>query len=672
MSIDDYANLDFNKLSDEEIVSTVHSFLSHAEDGLEEWRIRGSNSLSFYRGQQWTREDKEILSASGAPFLTFNLIKPQCNYLSGTQKKVRKDIKIFPIKGSSHTEAKILTVLIKHSMDKSYAQQKISEQYSDGTRTGKGWLKIRIDKSKDVLNGDIAVDKLDVFSVFEDPNATEYDLNESGKFIIEIRWEDKNKLNLQYPDKNLDSELANPNASSHRQNINNIVKYSFGSIDDGSDSSSRTENRSEFRYKVIECWVKNYEKRKHWIDNKNFTDKIITTKEEIKIAEKATENNKRFSLIDSVDIVMWKIIIVDNILLEKVRDPFKEENNDSGNQLQPSVNSFPYFRYCFDFTEGRAEGLVDGLIDAQMEMNKLHSQILHHTNTTIASGYMYEEDSLSVDMKKIMADNPRPGTHIEYLAGKQAPVKISPNPLDTANVYLEENSVLNIERISGINKSNKGISSSNESGKLHELRTAQGITINNTSFDNLDYTIKIMGNFLHELIRSTNVYSKEEIELILDDEDLIDIKSMQDAANKVIKRFEVPNIKDVVAKTDPDLVRSSLNAQQSIQEIFNEEVKKEAKKTVLKRVKNIYKGKYGVTIAESNFSDTIKQKKVEEIVALEQLRPGVTPFPVLVEALGIQDGERIIALVQAREQQALEMAQITAQVAPPPGQGLSS
>ncbi len=557
----DFNELDLNKISDEQTVGLVNNFLTDSENGLIEWRNRAIRSMNFYRGAQWDQEDIDLNKSVGVPSLTINLIKPSVNFLAGTQKKIRKDIKIFPVKGATHLDANIITTLIKHLMDKSNAQQLISEDYRDGAITGKGWLKASIDKTYDIENGDILIEKLNSFNIFEDSNPTEYDLNISGKFIIEIRWEDQDKLMKQFPKKKDQLKSVKPDSSTASDE--SLIKYLSSDNKtptfESSDDQLRIVSRDKYKFRVIECWTKTYEKRKHWIDKINFTDKIITTKEDIKIAEKATENNKRFSIIENVDAILWKIVIVNNILLEKIKEPFKVED-DKDLDLQPSVNLFPYFRYSFDFTNGRSEGIVDGLIDAQQETNKLKSQELHIMNTTANSGYTYEDGSISKDMEKELEEQgARTGLHIKYNKGFQPPAKIPPNPLPVGHQFLLEQAHRDIEDISGINKSSKGITQSQESGKLNQLRTAEALTINNTSFDNLDYTMKLLGNFLHELIRSTNVYSKEEIENILDDEDLVDIKSMEKASKKVAKKLPPPvDIREIVSTTDPALIRQSL------------------------------------------------------------------------------------------------------------------
>jgi len=672
MSID-FNEIDIEKMGNDEIVALVNELMHDAEAGLSEWRTRGYKSTDFYRGRQWDTADLDILNIAKVPALTFNIIKPQVNFLSGTQKKIRKDIKIVPVKGTTHTEAKIMTSLIKHTMDKSQGEYLISEQFNTGARTGKGWIKVEIDKSKDVVNGDLVIRNISPFNIFEDPNATEYDVNKTSKYIIEVDWQDKDMIIKKYPEmsESLKGLKSSKNATSEL--FDNIINYHYGSDSPDSeteDDQLRTINRNKYRYKLIECWIKTYKKRKHWVDKINLTDKVVETKEDIETAEKATEGNKkRFSLIDSVDAILWKLVIVNNIMLEKVEEPFKD-TEEGDFELQPSCNIFPYFRYVFDFTDGRCEGIIDSLIDPQQEKNKLRSQTLHILNTTANSGYIYEDGSLSKDMEDQLEDQgARSGINIKYNKNTNPPIKMQPNQLSQAHLFLAEQSNIDIEMISGINKSSKGISETQESGKLNQLRQVQGLTINNTAFDNLDYTFRLLGIFLTEIIRSTNVYSKSEIEAILDDVDIIDVKAMQKASNKVAKTFELPDINMIISRTDPALVRDSLIAYGKLKQEFDERVKEEAKKFVMKRIKNIFKGRYGVKVSQSNFSEAIKNKRIDEILLLEQMRPGVLPMEVIVEALDVQQKEEIIALIKSQQQQMMQMAQMNANFAPPPELG---
>lgn len=667
----DLIDLDFDKLSDDQVVEFVNNFMHDSMNGNREWRTRAVTSMNYYRGNQWTNNDIAFMAELDIPRITINLIKPQVNFLAGTQKKIRKDIKVVPVKVATHTEAKILTHLIKNIMDKSNGQQLISEQYKEGATTGKGWLKVSIDKTYDVERGDFKIENLSSFNVYEDPNPQEYDLDISGKFIIEVRWEDKDKIIKKYP--NMEDQLVGLSASNRTFNNSSLIDWSDGHGPDitAEDDELRNLDRDNYKYKILECWCKTYEKRKHWIDKINLTDKIITTKEDIETAEKATKNNsKRFSIVESVDAILWKLITTENLLLEKVKEPFKNTiDTENDLDLQPAVNLFPYFRYIYDFTNGRAEGVVDDLVGPQNQKNKLDSQILHIIGSAANKGWIYEQGSLSNDMEQALEDEgSRTGFNLKYLSGKQAPVKIPSNELPAAHQFLSQQADTNIEKISGINQASKGQTTSGESGKLNQLRQVQGLTINSTSFDNLDYTMKLLGNFLHEVIRSTDIYSKEEIEAVLDDVDLVDIKSMQKASDKVAKTFELPDLNAIISRTDPALVRDSLIAYEKLKEEFDNRVLEEAKKFVMKRIKNIYKGRYGINISESNFSETIRQKRIDEILLLEQLRPGLLPTSVLIDTLDLQEKESIIALIQAREQQLQQVAQINANVAPQPEQ----
>ncbi len=65
-----------------------------------------------------------------------------------------------------------------------------------GSSAHKGWLKMSIDHAEDPIHGDIGLKKVSPFAVREDPDAREYDLNRSGKFVIYDEWMDKETLKL--------------------------------------------------------------------------------------------------------------------------------------------------------------------------------------------------------------------------------------------------------------------------------------------------------------------------------------------------------------------------------------------------------------------------------------------------------------------------------------------
>lgn len=663
---------DIEKLSDEQVVNMVMTFLSDSESAQEEWRKRALIADNFYKGDQWDSKSEENLKLRHIQPVTINLIKANIQFLAGTQKRNKTDIIYKPIKAGTHTVAKILTSLAKHTMDKSYGEYEESEAFSDGIRGGKGWLKISVDKTYDSINGDFVYEKVDPLNVYEDMTAREYDLNKSAKYIVEIIYEDKEKLMLEFP-KSLD-KLKNLSFKGTGIRDNTMKRHLYGDDAFTTDSTGNI-NRDVYRFPVMVCWFKSHEKRWHWTDRQTLADKIVTSKEEIDVAKKQTKDNpKKWSLTQTVDKILWRAKVVNNILLELVKDPFKPDDDEGEERdLQPSVNLFPLVRYVSGFVNGHIQGEIDNLISPQEEKNKNRTINLANNSATSGSGFDVEEGSISKEMEEILQDEgAAPGLMIKYRAGKNPPKRRQPNQISSASVYFEQQAEKDFESVSGINKANQGVERSSQSGKANQLQQIQGLTINTTVFDNLSYTKRILGTLLHDLIRSTNVYSNQEIEAILDDIDLIDIKTMQQASNNVAKNNPPPNINQMINSTDPSLVRQSLEAFKVLQEDFEDKVREEAKKLIFAEIKDINKGRYGVKVTESDITETVRMKRINEVLTIEQLRPGVLPFDTLINATDIDDKEEIIQAIKAQQQaqqQFIQQQQALAQgEAPTPDQ----
>lgn len=670
-------------LTEQEVVAMINTFLADSEKGQQAWRVRADAADKFYRGEQWIQEDLDILEEQGVPALTINLIKSQVQFMSGSQKKNKKDIRVAPVKAGSHTVAKILTSLIKHTMDKSHGEYEISEAFTNGLITGKGWVKLSLDKSYDSLNGDILIENVSPFRIYEDTIAQEYDLNKSAKFIIEVDWVDKQKIVLDYPDKKDDLEgMASATSSSrsvHHQNTkNSLMNFIYGSDLSGANDDGIILDRNKYRYMVVECWFKSYEKRWHLVNKENLTDKIITDKEDIKISKQQAEDNPElWAMVENTDKVLWKAKVVNNILLELTKDPFNinSDDDDGDKVLQPSLSLFPYVRYVMDYDNGFIKGMVSDLQGPQQEINKLHSQSLHIVNSSANGGWTHEEGSLTKEEEQNLQDNgASTGIIIKHRKGMPAPVKIKANPLPAAHEFMADLNNQLIDQISGINKANQGLTESGESGKLNQLRQIQGLTINTTAFDNLSYTMRIMGTALHDIIRSTNIYSEAEIKAILDELDLVDIKTMQQASNNVAEVMQVPTIDSIVNSTDPALVRKSLEQYKILQEEFNRLVREEAERLTFEDIKDITKGRYGIKITESDLTETVRMKRTNDAIAIEQLRPGQLPIDTLIKALNIDDGEEMIQSIKAsqqaqqqliQQQQAISQSQVPVPTIPP-------
>ncbi|GAG08108.1 unnamed protein product, partial [marine sediment metagenome] len=179
--------------SDVKLVDRMEKFWKEAEEGNASWLERSVKNFDFYVGKQWDPVDLAKLKKEKRPALTVNHILSTLNLLSGMEREERNDIKVFPRKGGNQVVSEIFTGLCKHSMDMSDGEFEQSMSFLDGGIGGKGWLSLDISYEKDVINGDILLERRSFIDIKEDPNAKTYDINKSAKYVIRSFWGDKDQ-----------------------------------------------------------------------------------------------------------------------------------------------------------------------------------------------------------------------------------------------------------------------------------------------------------------------------------------------------------------------------------------------------------------------------------------------------------------------------------------------
>ena len=230
-------------MSEVDKLNMVKGYWKYSDAGLRDEAERMRTGFNFYVGNQWDAADIAKLNAEKRPHLTINLILPIINLLSGIQRQGRQDITVVAGKGGSRILAKILTETLTDCLDVTDADYEIADCFLDGIVGNKGWLSLGIDYAEDPISGDINIAKVSPFDMREDPDAKEYDLNRSGRFVIRDYWMDRDTVKLNWQEK--------------------ITDIDGGGLDvdpAGADVAGDSQE-NKLRYRVRECWWKSFEKR---------------------------------------------------------------------------------------------------------------------------------------------------------------------------------------------------------------------------------------------------------------------------------------------------------------------------------------------------------------------------------------------------------------------------
>ena len=468
-------------MSEVDRVNMVREYWKHSDAGLRDEAERMRTGFNYYVGNQWDAVDIAKLDAEKRPHLTINLVLPIINLLSGIQRQGRQDITVVARKGGIKKLAYVFTETMRDCLDVTDADYEIADCFLDGIIGNKGWLSLGIDYADDPIGGDIGLAKVSPFDMREDPDAKEYDLNRSGRFVIRDYWMDKMVIKLNWSDKQTDID--------------------GGGLDiDAAGGDVIGDNETgNLRYRVRECWWKSFEKRIVLINAATKAMKAISP-EYAEVAAAIANRGGKWHVKEWIVPVLNKTVTAGNIVLEDASDPYN------------GVISFPYYRFCPYWVDGYVMGVTQNLAGPQQEVNKRRSQALHNLNQTANSGFKVKKVLNNYD-RHLAKHGSTPGVVLDESKAGGKIERIEPVPLSQGHITASQMSADDMKEISGANPDLLGqmLEGHNESGKAIELRQAQGMKVVEVLFDNFNRTEKLVSLGLVEMIRFTDVYSDRQL-----------------------------------------------------------------------------------------------------------------------------------------------------------------
>jgi len=87
--------------------------LKKARDHSKNWRTEAREDFDFYIGDQWNREDRQILEEELRPPITFNRVAPVINAVVGHEVSNRQEVRFYPREKGDDHPTEILTDALK-------------------------------------------------------------------------------------------------------------------------------------------------------------------------------------------------------------------------------------------------------------------------------------------------------------------------------------------------------------------------------------------------------------------------------------------------------------------------------------------------------------------------------------------------------------------------------
>lgn len=458
-------------------------------------------------GSTWTERERKMLVDAGREPIEMNIMRRPLQFYSGYLRDNINSIVIAPVEGSDQKTADQLTKLSSYVWDKGKGYSTFLDSADECMKAGISLCGIRIDYRKDFINGDICFFKRTYNSFYLDPTFESIDLS--------------------------DCQFGITRDLISRTSIKDLIPFVDPKIIDDIQMSFRDDkflsyhpnftNLSRFRDLIAydQYYRKVTKKRKFLVDEKSsfFRDVTDLSSEEMKKLKIGIGRMKKmYEDADDLGLDRNDMSVVD------IRDADREfvelnimlngEPVYTGEDKTGIVDTYPFVPLiCYMepsiFTPGqRLQGIPATIYSTQRQFNKRHMKIVDVFDSSISTGYKYfigsvadPEDLQQSGQNKLIGidpDNAPAGMDsVQELRGGNG---INPELMQ----YQAE-----LDRISlvlaNVNESVLGIDEGGNtqvSGKLAQVRVAQGLRANRKLFDNIELSQEILGGLVVKAIQN--------------------------------------------------------------------------------------------------------------------------------------------------------------------------
>ncbi len=455
-----------------------------------EWRKTAREDYDFVAGEQWSEEDKQLLSEGLRPVITFNRLGTIIDAVSGSEVSNRQEVQYIPREQGDAGVNEILTNAAKWVRDNCDAEDEESDAFLDVVICGMGWTETRMDYDEDV-EGQVRIDRVDPLEMTWDHRASKRNLSDAKWVGREIKIP-ADEFEAEWPDKvdecraSTGDEFSDADDETGGEPTVNDPRGRYSE-----DSDSKGSQDSAKHYRVFEYqWIER--QAVHVVMDPTSGELKEYTADEFKtISERAKKLKQEFKSVKQRRKVYMRAFICGNTLLESGPSPCKYSFTYKAITGKRDRNANTWY------------GIVRAMKDPQRWANKFFSQILHIINTNAKGGVMVETGAVS-NVRKFEDGWAKPDGIAWLNSGALAKGSIQPKPpapYPQGVDRMMEFAVGSIRDVSGVNLELLGMADREQAGVLEYQRKQAGLTILATMFDSLRRYRKEQGRLLLHFIQ---------------------------------------------------------------------------------------------------------------------------------------------------------------------------
>lgn len=560
-------------LDDAEIRSEFQENYKYAHDYWEPFVKDAQVYTLAASGYTWSNDERTELIKQGREPIEYNIIRRPLQFFSGYLRDNINEIIYGPVEGSDQKTADQFTKLGYYIWDKGNGFPTFLDACDEAFKSGISLCGIQMDYSKDFVNGDVSFFKRTYNSFYLDPTFESISLMDCS-FAITRDLLDKQYVKQLAPF--IDPKEIDDLAMSYRDD--KFLQY---------HPEFQTFSRKRSLLAYDQYYKRISRKREFLVDMKSsyyrdITDLSSEEKDKLKFGINRFRNLREDAEtlgIDPDEVPVIEIRSVDrpyvelNIMLNGQR-MYCGEDKTGIVETYPFVPIICYMEPSIWMASQRIQGISSCNWSAQRQFNKRHMKITDMMDSTISTGFKYligtvpdPQDMQQSGQNKLIGvdpeNNPLGLDAVQELHGGAA----NPSLIEYQQVLDQLTLTLSNVTESALGIDEKG--NTQISGRLAQVRIAQGLRGNRKIFDNVETSQQILGGLVLKAIQ--NHYPPGKVERILAEQptdqfyeqefeqyDAVIKEGVRSKSQKDAYYYELVNLKreGIVDVPQPEIVRA--------------------------------------------------------------------------------------------------------------------
>lgn len=354
---------------DSQRVQAIHRMLIghylHELDRQYAPRQRMATDEDIYDHVHWSPEDAAVLIERGQLPLVYNVTATAVNWVLGSQRRQPTDYRILPRSKDGTAQAELKSELLKFISDVNHSQMAYQRAFAESVKSGLSWLECGIKSAQD---GEIVYERMESWrNIIYDSRASELDYSDA-RYIFRTKWVDFDHAARMFP-----KRAAVIRAAAGDPTTLGITSASWDTYGDEPMDSHETdtlpyatpwEGTYRPRVRLIEAWFKMKVKAKVMAGGQ-FAGELFDPHSLGHVRDVSTQ---RATVVQEMRDRVYVAVMTDSHMVWLSESPYRH-------------NRFPFtpvwgYRRASD---GSPYGLIRGVADIQIDLNKRASKSLWHS-----------------------------------------------------------------------------------------------------------------------------------------------------------------------------------------------------------------------------------------------------------------------------------------------------